>query len=207
MDLQERNKNASPRILMHNHSQRMMHMRYRYTALLLLFASTLVFASCTINEGVGPEGPPGPQGPPGPEILPATFEFNATLLPSNGFEFYQDIPQSIEVLESDVVLAFVLEEYISEDDLEVWRQLPITDFNERGSVIFDFDFTLVDLRVFLYANYPLSFSDGYEDVLIRAVHIPANFAAKMKPESLKEVGHPDELEALLGVEFRKIVSR
>jgi hypothetical protein len=184
----------------------MMHMRYRYTTLLPLFISTFVFASCTINEGVGPEGPPGPQGPPGPEILPATFEFNATLLPSNGFEFYQDIPQSIEVLESDVVLAFVLEEYIPEDDLEVWRQLPITDFNERGSVIFDFDFTLVDLRVFLYANYPLSFSDGYEDVLIRAVHIPANFAAKMKPGALKKVDHPDDLEALLGVEFRKIVS-
>lgn len=185
----------------------MMHMRYRYSALFLLLASTLVFASCTINEGVGPEGPPGPQGPPGPEILPTAFEYNATLLPSNGFEFYQEIPTSVEVLQQDVLLAFVLEEYIPEDDLEVWRQLPITDFNSRGTVIFDFDFTLVDIRLFLYANYPLSFSDGYEDVLIRAVHIPANFAAKMKPGALNEIQHPDKLESLLGVEIRKIVSR
>lgn len=165
----------------------------------LLFM-TVVLISCGERGPVGPEGPPGPAGP---EILPTSFEFNADLNPGNDFEFFSDIPEDIEVFDSDVVIAFVLEDYIEEDDLEVWRQLPITEFNSRGTVLFDFDYTLVDVRVFLDANYSLGTSDGYQDVLIRAVHIPANFAAKMKTESLRSIKTPDELEEFMGVEIRK----
>ncbi len=152
----------------------------------------------------GPTGPEGQQGPAGPSILPTSFEFNATLLPSNGFEFFNDIPGQIDILDSDVVLAFVLEDYIEEDDLEVWRQLPITEFTPKGTILFDFDFTLVDVRIFLDASYPLTTSDGYEDVLIRAVHIPAEFASKMKPNTFRDVQSPDELEQLLGMKIRKL---
>jgi len=165
---------------------------------------TLFLNSCGDRGPVGPEGPQGPQGPPGPEILPTSFEFNATLLPENEFEFFSDIPTDIEVLDSDVIIAFVLEDFIEQDDLEVWRQLPITEFNSRGTLLFDFDFTLVDVRIFLDANYNLSVSDGFEGVLIRAVHIPANFAAKMKTESLRNIQSPDELEQFLGVDIRKL---
>lgn len=169
----------------------------------LLITSLLLFSSCGERGPVGPIGPQGPQGPPGPEILPASFEFNASLLPSNGFEFFNEIPESIEVLDSDVVLAFVLEDYIEEDDLEVWRQLPVTDFNTRGTVIINFDFTFVDIRIFMDASYPLGISDGYDELLIRAVHIPANFAAKLKPDALKDLNSPKELENLLGTEIKK----
>lgn len=161
----------------------------------------ILITSC---GGRGPTGPEGPQGPPGPEILPASFEFNATLLQENDFEFFHDIPDEIEVLDTDVVLAFVLEDYIEEDDLEVWRQLPITEFNGKGTLLFDFDFTLADVRIFLDANYSLSNSDGYEDVLIRAVHIPADFAAKMNPDAFKDVQSPQDLERLLGINIRKL---
>ena len=166
------------------------------TALLLM---TAFLVSCGERGPVGPEGPPGP---PGPEILPISFEFNADLTPGNGFEFYEDIPASIEVLDSDVVIAFVLEGI--DGDLDVWRQLPITEFNSKGTVLFDFDFTAVDVRIFLDANYNLTVSDGYEDVLIRAVHIPADFAAKMKPGALKNAQTPEELEQMLGVEVTKL---
>lgn len=167
------------------------------TAFLLM---TAFLVSCGERGPVGPEGPPGP---PGPEILPTSFEFNATLLPSNNFEFYSDIPNSIEVLDSDVVLAFVLDD-VTNDDLEVWRQLPITEFNSKGTVLFNFDFTLVDVRLFLDADYFLTASDGYEGVLIRAVHIPSNFAAKMKSDTFSGIQSPDELEEFLGVEIRKL---
>lgn len=166
----------------------------------LLFM-TVVLISCGERGPVGPEGPPGPAGP---EILPTSFEFNASLNPNNNFEFFSDIPEDIEVIDSDVVIAFVLEDYIEEDDLEVWRQLPITEFNSRGTVLFDFDFTLIDVRVFLDANYFLTTSDSYQDVLIRAVHIPADFAAKANTNALKDVQSPDELEKYLGVEIQKL---
>jgi hypothetical protein len=98
----------------------------------------------------------------------------------------------------------VFEDYIEEDDLEVWRQLPITEFNSKGTVLIDFDFTMVDVRVFLDANYFLTASDGYQDMLIRAVHIPANFASKMKMDALENIQTPDELEQFLGVKIQKL---
>lgn len=166
------------------------------TALLLM---TAFFISCGGRGPVGPEGPPGPAGP---EILPTSFEFNATLTSGNGFEFYKDIPGSIEVLDQDIVLAFVLEGF--DGDYEVWRQLPITEFNSRGTVLFDFDFTAIDVRIFLDANYNLSASDGYQDVLIRAVHIPADFVAKMKPDAFENIQSVDELEQFLGMQIERL---
>jgi len=175
------------------------------TTLLSLFIISLIFlASCGERGPVGPRGPEGPQGVPGPEILPTSFEFNASLLPSNGFEFFSEIPASVDVLDSDVILAFVLEDYIPEDDLEVWRQLPITEFNPRGTVLINYDFTFVDVRIFLDANYSLGSADGYDELLIRAVHIPANFASKLKSDAFENVKSPQELEELLGVTIRKV---
>lgn len=166
----------------------------------LLFM-TVVLISCGERGPVGPEGPPGPAGP---EILPTSFEFNANLSPSNDFEYINEIPNDIEVFDSDVVIAFILEDYIEQDDLEVWRQLPITEFNSKGTILFDFDYTLIDVRIFLDANYFLTASDGYQDVLIRAVHIPANFAAKIKTDALKSIQSPDELEQFLGLKIQNL---
>jgi hypothetical protein len=166
----------------------------------LLFM-TVILNSCGERGPVGPEGPPGP---PGPEVLPTSFEFNASLTTGNDFEFFNDIPGDIEVFDSDVIIAFVFEDYIEEDDLEVWRQLPITEFNSKGTVLIDFDFTMVDVRVFLDANYFLTASDGYQDMLIRAVHIPANFASKMKTGALTNIQSPGELEQFLGVKIQKL---
>ncbi len=173
----------------------------------IIYVSTLLFIlfSLTACGERGPTGPEGPQGPPGPEILPVAFEFNVTLNQQNGFEFFQEIPGQIDVLEQDVMLAFVLEDYIPEDDLEVWRKLPITEFNTRGTLLIDYDFTLIDLRIFLDANYSLGNNDSFEDILIRAVHIPADFAAKSTHTNLFEsIETFDDLELLLGVEVKKL---
>lgn len=171
----------------------------RFTVFTLL---TLFIVSC---GSPGPVGPEGPQGLPGAEILPTAFEFNATLLPSNGYEFFQSIPDEIDMFDSDVMIAFILEDYIPEDDLEVWRKLPITEFNSRGTLLIDYDYTLIDLRIFLDANYNVNITDGLEDVLIRAVHIPANFVAKTKSgHSLEQIETYQELQAFLGDNIVKI---
>jgi len=40
-------------------------------------------------------------------------------------------------------------------------------------------------------------------LLVRAVHIPANFASKLKPDAFENVNSPRELEELLGVTIKK----
>jgi hypothetical protein len=166
-------------------------------------AILFIFFSISACSERGPTGPEGPEGPPGPEVLPISFDFEASVNQSNGFEFYQGIPEEIDVFDSDVVLVFVLEEYIEEDDLEVWRKLPVTEFNNSGTLLFDYDFTLVDIRLFLDANYELGSNDGYDGVLIRGVHVPANFMAKTPASrSVQDVETFDELELFLGEEIK-----
>lgn len=153
----------------------------------------------------GPVGPEGPQGPAGAEILPTSFEFEVDLNQSNSFSFTQSIPSGIEVLNSDVILVYVFEDYIVEDDLDVWRKLPLTEFNANGTLLYDYDFTRIDVRVFLDANYTLGPADEFENLLIRAVHVPADFlnTGNFKTQAL-EAKTFGELEQVLGTDIKKL---
>ncbi|REL24923.1 collagen-like protein [Rhodohalobacter sp. SW132] len=159
---------------------------------------------CGERGPMGPEGPRGPQGPQGPEILPTSFEFEVDLLPSNNFEYIQPIPSQIEVFSSDVMLAYVFEEYIAEDDLEVWRKLPLNEFNSSGTLLMDFDFTTIDVRIFLDANYTLSGADEFEGLLIRAVHIPADFLSTSKAQQAMQAGTFNDLQQVIGSEVNHL---
>ena len=168
-----------------------------------LFAVIIIFLTL---QGCGERGPVGPEGPPGPEILPTSFEFSADLLPSNNFEHFRDIPSQINVIGSDMMIAYVLEDYIEGDDLDVWRQLPITDFTDRGTRTLNFDFTRVDIRIFLDANYPLEFADRFENVLIRAVHIPADFVNSGNAKQLENAQSIKEIEQVIGTKVQHITA-
>lgn len=171
----------------------------------LLLVTIFALASCSERGPTGPEGPRGPQGPPGPEILPLAFEFNATLDITSGFEHFQGIPSEIDVFDSDLILVFVLEDFIPEDDLDVWRKLPVIEFNNRGTLLFDYDFTMIDIRLFLDANYNLGSNDGFQNVLIRAVHVPADFLAKtLSTDTIHDIKTFGELEMYLGTPIRKL---
>lgn len=170
------------------------------TARLLSFALlVLAFSACD-----GSRGPVGPEGPPGPEILPTSFEFETELTAGNNFEFFYDIPDGIDVFESDMMLVYVLEDYIEEDDLDVWRQLPITEFTSGGTRVIDFDFTLVDVRIFMDANYPLSSADNSDEFWVRAVHVPAEFLNGNKAKDIRKAKTIRDLEALLNTEIRDV---
>jgi hypothetical protein len=181
------------------------HKKYRTMKKSLSILSALfffVFAISACSER-GPAGPEGPQGPPGPETLPVSFEFEAWITEENDFEFYQVIPEEIDIFDSDVVLMFVLEH--TEDDLDVWRKLPLTEFNSKGTVLFDYDFTVIDVRLFLDANYSLAEEDGYEGVFMRGVHVPANFMSKaVHSQSIHDVETFEELELFLGQEIKQL---
>jgi len=172
-----------------------------------LFAAISIFLllqGCGERGPMGPEGPRGPQGPQGPEILPTSFEFEVDLLRSNNFEYIQGIPSQIEVFNSDVMLAYVFEEYIPEEDLEVWRKMPVTEFNNRGTLLLDFDFTFVDLRIFLDASYTLGSSDEFEGLLIRAVHIPADFLNSGKAQKVANAETFGEMQKQIGSEIKNL---
>ncbi|MEX0929381.1 MAG: hypothetical protein WDZ53_08250 [Balneolales bacterium] len=166
---------------------------------LLISLILISLAACT-----GERGPAGPAGPSGPEVLPISFEFEVDLLEEDGFEFCSDIPGQIEVYESDVMLAYVLEDFIEDEDLGVWRQLPVTEFNDRGTLLFDFDFTAVDVCIFLDANYPLEPDDEFEQVLIRAVHVPAVLVSQNMSASIKDSHYLWELESLLEMDIQGV---
>jgi hypothetical protein len=68
--------------------------------------------------------------------------------------------------------------------------------------LINYDFTFVDVRIFLDASYPLGNADGYDELLIRAVHIPANFASKLKPDAFENISSPQELEKVLGIKIK-----
>ncbi len=170
-----------------------------------LFSIPIIFSLLIALLLIGCEGDQGPAGPPGPEILPVSFEFEASLNEENNFEFLQGIPEEIEVFDSDVVLVFVLEDFIEEDDLEVWRQLPITEFNERGTLIINFDFTLVDIRLFFDANYQLGAVDELNNVIFRGVHVPSDFIANAQVAGeVAGAATIPELEKILGAEIKSI---
>lgn len=154
----------------------------------------------------GPAGPTGPEGPAGPEIIPTSFEFEADLVQGNSFETFADIPSQIDVLDSDIMLAYVLEDYIEEDDLDVWRQLPLTDFTANGTRLLTFDYTQVDIRIFLDADYTLGAGDEFNNLLIRAVHIPAGFISgnKIKVETIRGASTINELETILDVNIIRL---
>ncbi|MDT8347762.1 MAG: collagen-like protein, partial [Flavobacteriaceae bacterium] len=123
--------------------------------LLLIAISAMIFIGCD-----GDTGPQGPQGPPGTNILGQVFEteidFNAP-----DYEALVSFPQSIEVFESDVVVAFILWEVVPDNaggTLDVWRPLPQVAFTQNGIFSYNYDFTFFDVRLFLEAEAAFDFN-------------------------------------------------
>jgi len=167
----------------------------------LLLIPFILLTACRGERGL--TGPEGPQGPAGPSILPTSIEFFADLTIDNDFEVFESIPDEVEVLLSDVMLAYVLEDYLEEDDLEVWRQLPVTDFTANGTRLINFDFTEIDIRIYLDADYELGEIDEFFDLMFRAVHIPSDFLQKVSTSDLEATSSPYELEQLLDVKIEQ----
>ncbi len=140
--------------------------------LFLALSSSIIFTSC--------EGDPGPQGEPGVNILGQVFEVTVDFTPGNNFSQLINFPTNVEVFESDVVLVYLLEDVIKGNggSVDVWSQLPQTFFVSQGTLIYNFDHTFIDVRLFLDGNFDLSslgiaFTD---DQTFRIAIVPSEFA-------------------------------
>jgi len=149
----------------------------------LILAISIVFlGGCTFNGQDGAPGPRGPQGPPGQDGADGqeafVFEYvDLTFSASNEYSQLLELPSDFQMLESDKVLVYFLYDYLEEDDLDVWRLLPQTEFTTHGTLIYNYDFTLFDVNVFLDANFDLnvlgaSFTDNW---IARVVVVPGQF--------------------------------
>ena len=145
--------------------------------LLVLFAlSTAVF----LTACEGDPGPPGPPGDPGINILGQVFEVTVDFTPGNGFSQLIQFPSNVEVFESDAVLVYLLEDVIPDPSgsIDVWSQLPQTFFVGNNTLVYSFDHTFLDVRLFLDGNFDLSTlgSNFTNDQTFRIAVVPSEFA-------------------------------
>ena len=135
--------------------------------------ATLVLTACQ-----GDQGPPGEDGV---NILGSVFETTIDFTSNNGYSNLITIPGAIEVFESDVILVYLLEDVVPDGQggtLDVWSQLPQIFFPGQGTLVYNFDHTFIDVRLFLGADFDLNTlgSDFTNDQTFRIAILPAEFA-------------------------------
>ncbi len=168
----------------------------RITVLLALFALLLI--SC--EGSTGPPGPPGPEGPPGADgLIGSVFEVQVDFTASNGYRAFVDIPSSIVVYESDVVMAYILADVV--DGLDIWEPLPQTLFLGNEILLYGFDYTYVDVSFFMdgTVNFGLLDPSFRNDIVFRVAVIPADFARAIDVNDLSQVMRALQTDAVMRV--------
>jgi len=162
----------------------------KVSILVLLFVGLLT--ACVGD--IGPQGPPGFDGFDGQDgldgadgLIGSIFEAEVTFTEANDYEAFVDIPTSIDVFDSDVVLAYILNG--TDDGVDIWEPLPQTLFFGNDILLNAFDFTLADIRFFLDGTVDLSSLDPLytDNVVYRVAVIPADFAATINTLNFNEV--------------------
>ena len=147
------------------------------------FASfILLIAVFTVISCEGPMGPPGVPGEDGTSLLGTVFEMQGDFKPSNNYELYFDFPQNFEIYETDVVLVYILWEVanVNGKQTDVWRLLPQTVLLNDGVLQYNFDFTVVDVKIFLEGTTDFNnlLPAETNNQIFRIAVLPADFMAK-----------------------------
>ena len=137
---------------------------------LILIASTIV--ACSSDGEVGPPGPPGQDGV---NIVGQAFEIEADFNDPD-YSVFADIPSSIEILESDVVLVYWLE--LVDDGTDVWNLIPQTIYFEDGEFQYNYNHTDFDVNIYLQGNIDLgTLGERYtQDQIFKIVVLPVDYA-------------------------------
>lgn len=145
----------------------------------LIYLTALVavlFISC--KGDTGPMGPPGQDGDGG-GVIGQTFEYDQVHFEyesdNNLWATVVDVPDDIEVLESDAILVFRIE---SQGDLETYSLLPQTFFTDQGILTYVYNHTAADVELLIDGDYDLQNLDPIftDDQVFRFVVIPSDFA-------------------------------
>lgn len=162
----------------------------KYLTLFLAIAGSALM-STFMSSCEGPSGPPGPTGPPGPAgadgLIGAVFEAQIDFTPGNGYSDVIVFPGSIDVFDSDVVVAYILTAV--DNGTDIWEPLPQTLFFGNDILLYGYDYTSSDIRFFLdgtvnFAGLDPVFTDG---VIFRVAIIPADFAKEIDVNKIEDV--------------------
>jgi hypothetical protein len=124
----------------------------------------------------GPMGPQGPQGQDGGIITSSAFEIEVDFTSGDNYEITESY--GFEVLPYDVTLVYILWET---DGKEIWRLLPQSVFFDDAVLQYNFDFTDVDVRIFLEGNVDFGTLDAswLQDQVFRVVVVPADNVGRL----------------------------
>lgn len=142
--------------------------------LIAVLSLVSIFGFLACEGPVGPPGPPGFDGNDGVNIVSEVFEVDVNFTPENDFsEIFLFEPA---ILPGDVVLTFI--EWEVDNNNSIWRALPQNIFFEEGVLIYNYDFTQTDFRLFLDGplDYSLLGPEWVENQLFRVVVVPGDFA-------------------------------
>ena len=171
---------------------------------ILIIVMITVVSSCT-SDNVGPAGPMGPQGNDGLQGEKGdsgfVFEYDQINFTAPDYEVFLSFPDDFQSLSSDVALVYLLWDVVEVDgvDTEVWRQIPQTILTNEGTLQYNFDFSLVDVRLFMDASFDLALLGALDtdDWVARVVVVPGDFWSSGRLKS-GEIQYND-LREMLGL--------
>lgn len=143
----------------------------------LLFVFGVLLWSC--------EGEQGPAGPDG--LITQIFEAEVDFTPENNFEMIIDIPASIEVYTTDIVMAYVLAGV--DNDIDIWEPLPQTWYFDEGVLVYAYDYTFQDIRFFIDGTVDPTFllPEFTQSLIFRIAVIPADMTQSVDVNNYNEV--------------------
>jgi len=155
-------------------------------SILLVSFLAVLFISCTGD--IGPQGPPGFDGTDGADgLIGSIFEVEVTFTEADDYVFFTEIPTSIEVFDTDIVIAYILAGV--DNGVDIWEPLPQTLFFDDGILLYGYDYTLNDVNFFIDGTIDPTTLDALftDDILFRVAVIPADFATGINTANINEV--------------------
>ncbi len=148
-----------------------------------IIALAFLFVSCE-----GPQGPPGFNGVNGLDglngtnIVAQSYEIQRNFTAPN-YRFRVDHPASVEVLETDMILVYLLWDEVPATDggtLDIWRLLPQTVYANAGQFSYNYESTFIDVDIFLdgpaSTNFDLIGPEFTNNQVFRVVILPVDLA-------------------------------
>lgn len=128
-----------------------------------------------LRHARGNKVPPDQKGHRGP--VGQAYEVQASFNESNDFSIISAFPDNVEVLESDIVMVYLLWEVDQETGNDVWQPLPVSVFFDDGELQYAFDHTIADVQLFLTGDKDLStVGDEYtQDQIFRVAILPVDY--------------------------------
>lgn len=138
--------------------------------LLLAFIGMITLQGCTKEEVVQVNDN---------YFVAKTLEYTVSFNAGNDYGALISYPSDVQVLPSDMVLAYRLDRVVNGND--VWKPLPQTYFFNDGTLDFryDYDFTQLDIDIYLEGfDVPNIPAASRNNQVFRVVIIPSDFANK-----------------------------